>query len=55
MGTHGPILFDGDNVVETGLSKIIDIASGDFRHFEISAAYKEEFYYCMVIIDSKFQ
>ena len=49
------LLFDRDSVVETGLSKIIDVASGSFRHFEVSAPYEEEFDYCMIIVDSKFQ
>jgi len=49
------LLFDSNKVVDTGLSKIVDVASGDFRHFEVSSPYKEKFDHCLGIIDSKFQ
>ncbi len=48
------LLFEGNKVVETGLSKIVDVVPGNFRHFEVSAPYQEEFNYCLGIIDSKF-
>jgi len=49
------LLFDSDQVIETGLSKIVDVVPGDFRHFEVSSPYQEEFNYCLGIVDSKFQ
>jgi len=49
------LLYDGNQVVETGLSKVIDVVPGEFRHFEVSAPYKAKFNHCLVIIDSKFQ
>jgi len=49
------LLFDSNKVVDTGLSKIVDVASGDFRHFEVSSPYKEKFDHCLAIVDSKFQ
>ena len=49
------LLYDGNQVVETGLSKVIDVVPGEFRHFEVSAPYKEKFSNCLVIVDSKFQ
>ena len=49
------LLFDEkSNVVETGLSKIVDIAPDEYRHFEVSAPYKEKFHHCLGIIDTKF-
>ena len=49
------LLFDAkSNVVETGLSKIVDVAPDEYRHFEVSAPYKEKFHHCLGIIDSKF-
>ena len=49
------LLFDEkSNVVETGLSKIVDVVPGEYRHFEVSAPYKEKFHHCLGIIEAKF-
>ena len=50
------LLFDSmGRVVDTGLSKIVDVVPGEFRHFEVSTPYTEKIDHCMVIVDSKFQ
>ena len=46
-------LIDADSVVATGLSKIIDVVPGQFRHFEVSTPYSEKFDNCHVIVDSR--
>lgn len=49
------LLFDDfGNVVATGLSKIVDVASKDFRHFSVSTPYKGKIDHCLVMVDSKF-
>ena len=49
------LLFDElNNVVSTGLSKIIDVIPGEFRHFSVSTPYKDKINSCFVMIDSKF-
>ena len=49
------LLFDvKSNVVGTGLSKVVDVTPGEFRHFEVSSPTKEKFHHCLAVIDSKF-
>jgi len=49
------LLFDGfGNVVSTGLSKIVDVAGKDYRHFSVSTPYLGEIYNCLIMVDSKF-
>jgi hypothetical protein len=49
------ILFDEfGNVVATGLSKIVDVTSEDFRNFSVSSPYRGNIDQCLVKIDSKF-
>jgi hypothetical protein len=49
------LLFDElNNVVSTGLSKIIDITPGEFREFSVSTPYKDKINSCFVMVDSKF-
>jgi len=49
------ILFDEfGNVVASGLSKIVDVASKDFRNFSVSTPYKGNIDQCLVMVDSKF-
>jgi len=43
-----------DNVVSTGLSKIVDVASKEFRHFSVSTPYAGKINSCFVMIDSRF-
>ena len=50
------LIFDGlENVVATGLSKIVDVTPNDFRHFSVSTPYSDELNSCFIMIDSKFQ
>jgi len=48
------LLFDdfGD-VVATGLSKMVDVASKEFRHFYVSAPYEGKINHCLVMVDYK--
>jgi len=49
------LLFDElGNVVSIGLSKIVDVIPGEFRHFSVSTPYKDKINSCLVMIDSKF-
>jgi len=49
------LLFDGlNNVVSTGLSKIVDVLPGEFSHFSVSTPYEGRINSCFVMIDSKF-
>jgi len=49
------LVFDGlNNVVSTGLSKIVDVIPGEFTHFSVSTPYKAKINSCFVMIDSKF-
>ena len=49
------LVFDElNNVVSTGLSKIVDVIPGEFRHFSVSTPYKSKINSCLVMIDSKF-
>jgi len=49
------LVFDEvNNVVSTGLSKIIDVIPGEFTHFSVSTPYKDKINSCYVMIDSKF-
>ena len=49
------ILFDEfGNVVASGLSKIVDVTSKDFRNFSVSTPYKGNIDKCLVLVDSKF-
>ena len=49
------LVFDElNNVVSTGLSKIVDVIPGEFRHFSVSTPYKGKINSCFVMIDSKF-
>ena len=49
------LLFDElNNVVSSGLSKIIDVTPGEFRGFSVSTPYKDKINSCYVMIDSKF-
>ena len=49
------ILFDEfGNVVASGLSKIVDVTSKDFRNFSVSTPYKGNIDQCLVMVDSKF-
>ena len=49
------LIFDdlGD-VVDIGLTKIVDVTQNDFRHFSVSTPYKGKINSCFVMIDSKF-
>jgi len=49
------LLFDdlGD-VVAIGLSKMVDVASKEFRHFSVSTPYEGKIDHCLVMVDSKF-
>jgi hypothetical protein len=48
------VIDDRDNVVSTGLSKIVDVVPKDFRHFEVSTPYAGKLNSCFIMIDSKF-
>ncbi len=49
------ILFDEfGNVVASGLSKIVDVTSKDFRNFSVSTPYKGNIDQCLFMVDSKF-
>ena len=49
------ILFDEfGNVVASGLSKIVDVTSKDFRNFLVSTPYRGHIDQCLVMVDSKF-
>jgi hypothetical protein len=49
------LVFDElNNVVSTGLSKIVDVIPGEFRHFSVSTPYKDKINSCFIMIDSKF-
>ncbi len=49
------LVFDElNNVVSTGLSKILDVIPGEFRGFSVSTPYKDKINSCFVMIDSKF-
>ncbi len=49
------ILFDEfGNVVASGLSKIVDVTSKDFRNFSVSTPYRGHIDQCLVMVDSKF-
>ena len=48
-------IFDhSGNVIKTGISKTVDVASNEFRHFSVSALHQGDFNYCLVLVDSKF-
>ena len=50
------LIFDGfENVVATGLSKIVDVTPNDFRQFSVSTPHDGEIRSCLVMVDSKFQ
>jgi hypothetical protein len=49
------LVFDElENVVSTGLAKIVDVVPGEFRHFSVSTPHSEKMNRCFVMIDSKF-
>ena len=48
------VIDDLDNVVSTGLSKIVDVVPKEFRHFEVSTPYAGKINSCFVKIDSRF-
>ena len=48
------VFDDFGNVVTTGISKTVDVAPKDFRHFSVSAMHKGDLNYCLVLVDSKF-
>lgn len=48
------VIDELDNVVSTGLSKIVDVVPKEFRHFEVSTPYTGKINSCFVMIDSKF-
>jgi hypothetical protein len=48
------IFDDFQNVVATGISKTVDVASKEFRHFSVSAIYQGDLNHCLVLVDSKF-
>ena len=48
------VIDERDNVVSTGLSKIVDVSSNEFRHFEVSTPYAGKINSCFVKIDSRF-
>jgi len=48
------VIDEQDNVVSTSLSKIVDVSSKEFRHFEVSTPYAGKINSCFVKIDSKF-
>ncbi|WP_316504870.1 hypothetical protein [Nitrosopumilus sp.] len=48
------LVFDSENVVATGISKIVDVASKEFRHFSVSAVHRNDLTHCLVLVDSKF-
>ena len=50
------LVFDAfEDVVATGLSKIVDVTPNDFRHISVSTPYDGEINSCFVMVDSKFQ
>jgi hypothetical protein len=48
------VIDERDNVVSTGLSKIVDVLPKEFRHFEVSTPYAGKLNSCYIMIDSKF-
>ena len=48
------VIDEQDNVVSTGLSKIVDVVPKEFRHFEVSTPYAGKLNSCFIMIDSKF-
>ena len=48
------IFDDFGNVVATGISKIVDVASKEFRHFSVSTVHQGDLNHCLVLVDSKF-
>ena len=49
------LVFDDlENVVSTGLSKMVDVVPKEFRHFSVSTPYTEKMNRCFVMTDSKF-
>ena len=48
------VFDDFGNVVTTGISKTVDVASKEFRHFSVSAMHKGDLNHCLVLVDSKF-
>lgn len=48
------VIDERDNVVSTGLSKIVDVVPKEFRHFEVSTPYAGKLNSCYIMIDSKF-
>ena len=48
------VIGELDNVVSTGLSKIVDVVPKEFRHFEVSTPYAGKMNTCFIMIDSKF-
>ena len=48
------VIDELDNVVSTGLSKIVDVVPKEFRHFEVSTPYAGKMNSCFIMIDSKF-
>lgn len=49
------LFHDSGNVIDIGMSKIVEVAPKDLRHFSVSIPYKDQINSCMVIVDSKFQ
>jgi len=48
------VFDDFGNVIATGISKTIDVASKEFRHFSVSAIHQGDLDHCVVLVDSKF-
>ena len=48
------IFNDSGNVITTGISKAVDVASKEFRHFSVSALHQGDLNHCLVLVDSKF-
>lgn len=49
------LIFDNfGNVMATGISKIVDVASKEFRHFSVSAIHQGDLNHCLVLVDSEF-
>jgi len=48
------VFDDFEHVVATGISKTIDVASKEFRHFSVSAVHQGDLNHCLVLVDSKF-
>jgi len=48
------VFDDFGNVVTTGISKTVDVALKEFRHFSVSAMHQGDFNHCLVLVDSKF-